>query len=332
MRRVKYGVIGLGFFGEKHLDVLSALPNVEIIGICTRRKWRLEELARKYNVPRTFTDYHELLSDREIEAVSVVTHIETHKEPAILALNSGKHLLLEKPMAENTADCDAIIEAARKADRLLMVGHICRFDVRYALAKERIKKGEIGKIVYLYARRNIPASVSSSVLEKIGPIMGDGVHDTDLMLWYTNSRVKSVYATTVNVRNLKNPDIGAALYKFEDGATGVIENVWFLPEKTPFNLDARMEIIGTKGAIYIEGPGASLAINNETGWQQPETVYWPRMYGWCPGALKEEISYFINCIISGQKPTIITPEESRAAVEVVAAAEESARTGKVITL
>ena len=167
---------------------------------------------------------------------------------------------------------------------------------------------------------------------KISPILGDGVHDTDLMLWYTGSRVKNVYAATVDVRGLPNPDIGWAMYRFESGAVGVIECCWYLPERTPFDLEARMEVIGEEGAIYVNGPGQSLSLNTKEGWKCPETVYWPMTTTGRIGALKEELSYFINCITSGRRPTIITPEESRGAVEVVEAAEKSAETGEVMPL
>ena len=88
-----------------------------------------------------------------------------------------------------------------------MVGHICRFNPRFAAAKREIAVGAIGEIVSLYARRNIPASVSRTVLTKIGPIAGDAVHDTDLMLWFTGSRITTAYAQTHSVRGLPNPDL-----------------------------------------------------------------------------------------------------------------------------
>ena len=332
MAKLKYGVIGLGFFGEKHLEVLTNLPDVEVVGICTRRKARLREMAKRFRVPKTFTDYNDLLLDKDIQAVSIVTHIETHKKPTLAALKAGKHVFLEKPMAPTEQDCDTIIKTAKKAKGVFMVGHICRFDQRYAIAKENIQKKKIGRIVSLYARRNIPAAVSRSVLEKIDPLMGDGVHDTDLMLWYTGEKVRSVYARMLNVRNLPNPDIGWAMLRFESGAIGVIESVWFLPEKTPFDIDSRMEIIGTKGAIYIGGSDQGITVNDKTGWRIPDTYYWPKVHDQRYGVLKEELAYFVKCALDGKQPTVITPEESREAVKVMAAAQRSARTGKVVFL
>ncbi len=332
MRRVKYGVIGLGFFGEKHVEVLSALPEVELTAICTRREGRLQELADKYGNPRTYTDYHELLGDSDVEAVSIVTHVNDHLQPALAALAAGKHVFLEKPMAASTKECTRLIQSLEDYEKAFMVGHICRFDPAYALAKRQIDEGKIGKIVSIYARRNIPAAVSRSVLASISPIMGDGVHDVDIMLWYTGVPIQSVYAQAVGVRGLANPDIGWSMYRFQNGAVGVIENNWCLPSGTPFELDARMEVIGDKGAIYINSPGQSLAVSTPDGWQYPDTVYWPRTQAGRAGALKEELAYFAGCILKGEKPDIITPEESRAAVAAVEAAERSAGTGEVVRI
>ncbi len=332
MDKVKYGVIGLGFFGEKHSEVLSDMPGVELAAICTRRSHRLKEIAERFKVPKSYTNYKDLLADKEIDAVSITTHVDDHLQPTIDALKAGKHVFLEKPMAGSTEDCDAIIEVVNSAKGKFMVGHICRFDPRVSLAKEAIQQGRIGKIVSMHATKNLPSNISAEVLDKISPLMGDGIHDTDIMLWFTGSKIKTVYAQNVRIRNFKNPDIGWAMYRFESDAVGVIETVWYLPENTPFTIDARMEIIGTKGAIYIDCANAGLTINDSAGIHKPDTCYWPNLFGKRIGVLRNELSYFIECINTGKVPDVITPEESRMAVEVMCKAEQSAASGKIVKL
>lgn len=330
MRKIVYGVIGLGFFGEKHAEVAAQLPTVELRAVASRQDRRRREIKQRLNVPRDHRDYHDLLADPDIEAVSVVTHVDEHVEPTVAALRAGKHVLLEKPMARTPAECDRILAAAAKADRILMVGHICRFNPRYAIARDRIKAGELGRIVSMYARRNIPAARSQGVLEKIGPLLGDGIHDTDLMLWMSGAKVATVYAQTLSVRNLKNPDIGWAMYRFDSGAIGVIENVWFLPAGTPFRIHEQLEIIGTDGAIYVQGSDMNLTVQTRQGVDCPDTLYWPEVHGTIAGALQAEMTYFADCVARGEAPTVVTPAEARAAVAVLAAAERSAQTGKVV--
>lgn len=332
MKKIKHGIIGLGWFGEKHAEALSGLPNVELHSFCTRNAERLAEVGKTFGVTRLHTDYHQMLADPELESVSVVTMWDQHVAPTLAALAAGKHVFLEKPMASTVEDCDAIVDAAKQASGHFMVGHICRFNPRYAAAKQEIEAGKIGKIVSLYARRNLPAFVGAQVLPKIGPIIGDGVHDTDLMLWYTGAKVVSAYAQTVNIRGHKNPDLGWTMYRFDSGAVGVLEDNWCLPDTTAFQIDERMEIIGTEGAIYIHDTHPNFSVCDKTGWHSPDTTYWPLLHGVRSGALQHELAYFITGIATGRPPTVITPEESREAVRACLAAEQSAATGQIVTL
>lgn len=332
MRRLKHGVIGLGWFGEKHCEAVSGITHMELYALCTRRPDRLAEVAQRFGVERTFTDYHEMLADPELESVSVVTMWDQHAAPTLAAIAAGKHVFLEKPMASTNEDCRAIVAAAEAATTKFMTGHICRFNPRYAAAKQEIDAGVVGDIVSLYARRNLSRWIGDQVLDKIGPIIGDGVHDTDLMLWYTGSRVVSVYAQTVKTTNHVHPDLGWTMYRFESGAVGVLEDVWYLPERTPFQIDERMEIIGTAGSIHIHDTHPNYSVCDENGWRSPDTTYWPEIHGVRTGALREELSYFGLRVLRDEPIEVITPRESAAAVEACLAAEESARTGQVITL
>lgn len=332
MAAVVCGVIGLGFFGEKHAEVLAALPEADLRSICTRNDSRRHEVKRRLRVAHDYRDYHDLLADPQIQAVSVVTHVDDHLQPTLAALAAGKHVLVEKPLARRPRDCDRMIAAADKAGRMLMVGHICRFNPRYAIARQRVAAGELGQILSMYARRNIPAARSATVLEKIGPLLGDGIHDTDLMLWLTGGRIESVYALTHGTRKLKHPDLGWAMYRFAGGAIGVIENVWCLPAGTPFRIHEQMEIVGTRGTIYIHGGDTNLVVQTAGGIDCPDTSYWPRIHDETVGALRNEISYFLSCVASGQPPRVVTPQEARAAVAAISAAERSAMTGKVVKL
>jgi len=330
MERVKFGVIGLGWFGEKHCEVLSDLPQAQLFALCTRTESRLQEVSQRFKVPHAYVDYNELLANHEVDAVCVVTMWDQHVGPALAALRAGKHVFIEKPMASSVEDCVAIVQAANESSQCCMVGHICRFNPRYAAAKREIDAGAIGKIVSIYARRNIPASVSEPVLAKIGPIIGDGVHDTDLMLWFMGANIQSVYSQTHSVRGLRYPDIGWTMYRFNTGAIGVCENAWFLPEKTPYQIDERMEILGTEGSLHIQESGPNFSVCDKNGWRLPDTTYWPALHGQRSGAIREELAYFANCVLKGEKPDLITPEESLEAVRACLAAEESAERGIVV--
>ncbi|MGQ9500614.1 MAG: Gfo/Idh/MocA family protein [Anaerolineae bacterium] len=333
MAKVKYGIIGLGWFGEYHGEALAGLPNVELYALCTRTESRLKELGKKFGVTKLYTDYNEMLADPELEAVSITTMWDQHTAPTLAAIRAGKHVFLEKPMASTVADCRAIVQAAKASDKFFMVGHIVRFNPRYAAVKREIAAGKIGKIVSIYARRNVPVSIGAQVLPKIGPIIGDGVHDTDIMLWYTGAKIVSAYAQTLNVHGHKYPDIGWTMYRFDSGAIGVLENVWCMPDKKGYFPDERMEIIGAEGGVYLQETYPALSVVTREGAYTPDPTYWPEIRpGVRGGALAEELSYFITCILEKTPPTIITPEESMAAVQACLAAEASAASGKVVSV
>ncbi len=334
MRQVKYGVIGLGWFGEKHCEVLSGIPQVQLAAGCTRNETRLNEVGDRFGIApeKRYSDYREMLADPEIEAVSITTMWDQHAEPTIAALKAGKHVFLEKPMASTVEDCDAIVAAAGAADGHFMVGHICRFNPRYAAAREAIAEGRIGRVISMYSRRNLPAWVGASVLDKIGPIIGDCVHDTDLMFWMSGSRAVSAYAQTVQFREHANPDLGQVMYRLENGASCILESVWCLPDTTPFQIDERLEIIGTEGSVSIHDTHPNLMIVDKDGSRCPDTTYWPDLRGQVRGALRDELEYFADSILKGEAPSIITPEESREAVRACLAAEASARTGQVVPI
>lgn len=330
-KQVRWGVIGLGWFGEVHADNLAEMPDIELAGLCTRRPERLNEVADRLGVQRKYTDYHDMLRDPEIDVVSITTHIYDHCKIAIDALRSGKHVLLEKPMAPTVAECDQIIKAAEAGGGLFMVGHICRFDPRVVMAKEAIEQGRIGRIISMHARRNLSKAIGQMVLDDISALMGDGIHDADLMLWFSQAKVKSVYAQEVHPGKNKYPDGGWSIARLDNDAVAVVESVWHLPESTPYTIDARMEVIGTEGALYINCAEAGLAIHDAAGVKMPDTMYWPRPMGRYTGILQEELRYFANCVRAGEAPSRITPVESRAAVAWMAAATESAQSGSVVT-
>ncbi|MFL5259596.1 MAG: Gfo/Idh/MocA family protein [Hyphomicrobiales bacterium] len=332
MDRLRIGVIGLGWFGEIHCEAIIGVPTLELAALCTRTPERLSALGRKFGVEKTYQDYRRLVADPAIDAVSIVTMWDQHTAPAVAALEAGKHVFLEKPMASTLADCRKIMDAASRSNAILQIGHICRFNPRYRAAKQAIAEGRIGRIVSLASRRNIPAAWTPTILEKIGPIVGDAIHDTDLMLWFTQDRVMSAYAQTVSVRGLRYPDIGQTMYRFAGGATATLETVWCMPEKTPYDIDERMNIIGTEGFIQIQDTFPNLGIADRNKFQSPDTTYWPMYEGKRGGALREEFLYFADCALAGRKPVIGTPEDAMAALEATLAAEESARTGNVVRI
>lgn len=330
MSQLRIGVIGLGWFGEIHAETIIGVPSLKLEALCTRNPERLAQQGQKFGVQKLHANYHDMLADPDVDAVSICTMWDQHTEPAIAALEAGKHVFLEKPIASTVEDARKIVEASKSSRGILFIGHVVRFNPRFRMAKQAIDAGRIGKIVALSSRRNIPAAWTPEILNKIGPIVGDAIHDTDIMLWLTGDRIVSAYAQTVDVRGLKHPDIGQTMFRFAGGATATLETVWCMPEKTPFDIDERMSIIGTEGIIHIQDTFPNLALVDGDKLHSPDTTYWPMFDGVRGGALRDEFDYFARTALSGKQPDMGRPEDAAAALQACLAAEESARTGNVI--
>ncbi len=332
MRNIRWGVIGVARFGTIHARVIQALPGCELGAICNHNPSRLQEAAEVFPGVPAITDYRRLLEADDIDAVSITTHWQQHHQVAMDALASGKHVLLEKPMAATADQCRELVAAASGADGYFMVGHICRFDPRVSQAKLMIDEGRIGRIVSMHAKRNLPRAPGRIRLDKISPLLGDGIHDADMMMWFLGRPPSSIYARNVRVNQFKYPDLGWAMLNFNDDAVGVVETVWCLPESTSTVIDARMEIVGSEGALTIDCSNTGLTILSATGAKMHDTVFWPEQHGKTVGVLSYEIDYFAECIRSDRAPEVVTPAEAARAVIVMEAAERSALIGQPVSL
>ncbi len=324
MSEIRWAVIGVGRFGRVHARILDQLAGSKLAVLVNRNPERLADAGREFPGVRLEEDYAAVCEDSSIDAVSITTHWQDHFEVAKVALEAGKHVFLEKPMAETSAECVELLRIAESAKGELMVGHVCRFDPRVTVAKEAIDAGRIGRVVSMHAKRNLPKAPGHIRLDKISPLMGDGIHDADLMMWFLDRAPSEIYARNVQYGGFRYPDLGWAMLHFGEDAVGVVETVWCLPESVPTVIDAKMEIIGTEGKIEIDCANTGVSIVEEGGESKPDTVYWPTLQGQMIGALQREISYFAECVRAGATPEVITPFEAARAVAVMEAAERSA--------
>lgn len=330
MKSIRWGIIGVGRFGSIHARAIRSLPGSELVALANRNPERLAAAREEFGVADCYSDYRDLLANPDVDVVSITTHWKDHHEIALAALAAGKHVFLEKPMAASSAECLELVSAAESSEGFLMIGHICRFDPRVTLAKEAIAAGRIGRIVSMHARRNLPKAPGNIRLDKISPLIGDGIHDIDLMLWFTGKTPTEVYGRNVKVSDHTYPDLGWAMLHFGEEAIGVVETVWCLPENVPTTIDARFEIIGTSGTLSIDAAHTGLTILDANGAKMPDTVYWPTQHGRQIGALSVELGYFANCVRTGTAPDVVTPLEAARAFAVAETAEKSALAGKVL--
>lgn len=307
---VRVGVIGTGEMGRHHVRVYSEMKNVRLIGISDVDRERVESLAAKYNTT-AYTDFEELLK-QDLDAVSIAVPTTLHKEIALVAIESGASILIEKPIADTVSNADIIIEKAKEKGVKLMVGHIERFSPTIMALKKYIDKEEFGKIVSISATRVGPFEPR---IRDVGIIMDLGVHDIDLMSYLYSEKIREVYASAGSVIH-QFEDYASIMLHFNNGNTGMIKTNWLTPHKI-----RRLEVTGTKGIAYANNIQSTLQVYN--GKPEVEVELEKKE------PLKSELEHFIECVGNGQNPTV-SGEDGRCALQIALCAIESYKLGKPI--
>lgn len=328
---MRVGVIGLGAFGESHLRAYRSLPNVEVVAVASRSGARAEEVARRYDVPRHFGSYEALIADPTIAAVSVTTAEMDHQQPVVAALEAGKAVLVEKPIATTLADAAAMVAAAERNGGLLMPAHVVRFDPKYAALKAAIERGDLGEVTAITARRHRTRRHVASH-GRVHLALVTCIHDLDIMLWINRAGVRSVRAVHRLATQPGQPHGIWAVLRFENGAVGLVESAWMLPDALVPALDDAFTIVGTGGVARIESEAPGLLLANDAGLQRPDVSYEAMLHGVTSGALKEELAHFVACVRDRGRPLVVTAAEGVNALRVALAMIASAERDEEIVL
>jgi predicted dehydrogenase len=333
MKKLNVAVIGLGGFGERHVQTYASYERSNLIALCDTNEDRAEEITRKYGVPKYYRNYQEMLAVSEVEAVSVATPDHLHREIAVEAAKAGKHLLIEKPLATNISDAAAILDAARQAGVKVMVDFHNRINPPFLATKAAVDSGEIGKPRYLYARLSNTLDVPLKMLKwsrNSSALWFLGSHTIDLACWLLNDEVKKVNAVSssglLTSLGVECPDFFVATLEFKGGAIGVFENSWILPVTQPTVKDFTFELLGDQGAIYVD------AANNRTiqkftqdKGSFPDLFAVVRSQRGEIGFVHESIRYFVDSVLDG-KPPLADSNDGLKNTEILCAILESCRT------
>jgi predicted dehydrogenase len=342
MKDVNIGVIGSGFMGGVLARAAVELPYVRCVGAADVDLDRANNLVGEVG-GKAYQDYAEMLEKEDCDAVFIATPEPYHLEPVKAAASKGVQIFLEKPMATTLEDADLINQACKDAGVKLMIGYILRFEVSYAMIQSAVKEGSIGKFMSAYARRVATIDEARRLGGRVSPLTYIGVDDIDQMLWYHPAPVKSVYAKATKGRvweELGTFDTAWLMMEFEDGALGIHEVGWCLPEawakwESPKSWngfgDVRMNVLGTHGNLFLDFTPMNLYGVNWEGWKMPDTRHWPTLHNKMIGAAKFEVEHFIDCVINDKQP-LVTGKDGRESLEVMLAAEKSIATGERIAL
>jgi inositol 2-dehydrogenase len=302
--KIKIGIVGAGRMGNVFAHHLSMNQHVAVAAIADSHPEKAQQLAADYAIPKTYSEYGDLLAHPDLEAVVIATSTHTHPEIIKAAAAAQKHIFCEKPLALTLQGCDEAIAAVEKAGVKMQIGFMRRFDPPYLEAKRKIAAGEIGQPVMFKAASRDPKRTSLHFARREnsgGLIMDMGVHDFDAAGWLMGSaiqRVSSEGGCLVYPELQEAGDIDNAIInlKFENGAPGNID----LSRNAVYGYDIRTEILGSEGSLWIGKlqQTALLTLNRE-GVRHDTVPYFMERFA---DAYAAEIKAFVECIRNDQPP------------------------------
>jgi myo-inositol 2-dehydrogenase/D-chiro-inositol 1-dehydrogenase len=298
--RLGVAVVGAGFIGELHARIVAESPLAQLMAVVDTNRHAGERVASRFGVP-WFPSVESLCEMRDVGAAVVAVPDTAHEEPASLLLGAGKAVLLEKPMAHTLDAARRIAEVAQSSQSRLMVGHILRFDPRYAGAATQVAKGVIGLPLHVSASRFTFRQIGTRMAGRSSPCFYLGIHDIDAMQWVTGRRILRLFARAVRsaVADTSLPPIDDAIFatcELEGGIAGNLQFGWTLPDHSPSGISARLEVVGTLGCLDVDTHDHGLRVVGATGLTLPDELHWPETNQRIGGDLAEEVNHFLRSV------------------------------------
>jgi predicted dehydrogenase len=327
---MRIGVVGLGFMGATHLRAWQSVGNAELAAVASSDAAKLtgdlSAIAGNLDKSGERVDFgaasryrtaDELIADPTIDAVDLCTPSFLHADQTVAALEAGKHVLVEKPMAINADDCQRMLDAAASSGKMLMVGHVLRFWPDYVTALRLVRSGSLGKLRSAFLRRKCGAPGWSAWLQDKsksgGAVLDLLIHDFDFCRQLVGMP-RSVQATGVEEPSRGIDMIEARLDYGPDSPQVVISGGWHHPDSYPFSME--FTLVCEEGTLDFRSGGHDLTLYRSDG--EPELVETSD-----GDAFAAELAAFVAACEVGRPPTACPPEESSEATAIARAADLS---------
>ena len=325
VEKMRIAVIGTGYWGKNHVRALKELMDegkVEELYICDSNNERAREMASNYNLPY-YTDYKQLPS---LDAVIIATPSDSHYEIAKNFLEIGKDVLVEKPMTLNSKKAEELIKIAEKNGNVLMVGHIFRYHPAVVELKNKIERGDFGKIYYIMSNRLSLRQPRNDM----GVLFALGIHEVDLFCYLLDEDYpEAIFAVISNYLGSVEETAQITTY-FKNGIKGYAFESWITPV---YGKRRELVIVGSRLSAFVDylKPNEISFFDsmiNSKGVTIEGSYIIPLKY---KEPLKEELKDFINCIEQRRQP-VANMYTGKRAVEMIEAAMKAAKEGKRIKI
>ena len=361
MDKVRIGIIGCGGIANgKHMPALSKLPQVEMVAFCDLIEERAAKAAKEYGTEdaKVYLDYKELLARTDIDVVHVLTPNKQHSFITVDALESGKHVMCEKPMAINSAEAKKMLDAAKRTGKKLTIGYQSRYKPESVYLKKCIENGDLGDIYYAKAlavrRRGVPTwgVFLDAENQGGGPLIDIGTHALDLTLYEMNNYepqmvVGSTFRKLADHENAANPwgpwdpqkftveDSAFGFIKMKNGATISLDASWALNTLRADDVKivlcgdkAGADTLGEKNILRINGEKFSKLYVTEPDLSEGGVDFYEGSGGGAPHEI--EARMWIDHVMDDSKPLVVKPEQAYVVTRILEAIYESAKTGKPV--
>jgi len=301
------GVIGMGFMGRAFAQICNQLPDVALVGVSDAMENIGQTAAQQFST-NFYADSTALINAPDVHAVIISTPEDAHLDPCVAALALNKSVLVEKPIADTTANAQKILAAAEQSKGVLMVGHSLRFSTSYATIKQFVDEGRVGAVQYIQTRRLNGKAAQDRLKGRCSLPVFLGVHDYDIARWIAGSEPIRVYAESqfgvLQSSGYNIEDSNWAMITFANGVLAVCETGWILPNGHPAGADQVLVVQGSEGRVELELVKQSILLSTESGASYPDTSFMPRVDGELRGGFVHEVERFVASIQMGSTPPV----------------------------
>ncbi len=340
MKQIGVGVIGAGWVGGIRANACAENALVGELQIAEIDPERATEINAETQADHVTHDWREIVASPGVNAVIIASTPESERYPIVrAALEAGKHVLVEKPIAPGPDETDEAIAISEAANLKIAVGYTRRFDPKYAYVNEAIKAGRIGEPVTCLVSRNITREIGAKIRgrSKLSPAAMGGTHSIDFLLWCLQPRlpvkVYSQQAGKLFTQVSETPDHQWIMVTMDDGTTITAGSGWLLPLGYPQYSQSWIEVIGTDGALTVDDTHRDIRTNTvEHGIRYPlSSMPGEQVDHVFAGAMVDETNHFLEAI-AYDRPVLANAREARLVMDVTMAADLSAETGEAVEL